>query len=245
MQKINDEKKQISIIDQKSISNKNLNLQKLEFINDYKDLKKKIVFSELESITTSTHKNSADSCNFIKEKEAPFSTRLTVSELNNQRDLIYLNTDRSKKRKDYFGREIKKGGKHKISFADDLDIIKSLSPDINNNNTNNKDINKSLEIRKSLHNNLSKRKYLLLPIISTQKRPNSYNNSRFCLIKNIYNMSKIKTKLNNKFKESNVHVINIENLKKETKLNTFLINKNKTPIPEEENVCCSCYCSIW
>ena len=245
MQKINDEKKEILIINQKPIAIKNLNLQKQEFINDYNGLKKKIVFSELESITVSTHKNSTDSYNLIKEKEAPFSSRFTVSELNIQRDIGYLNTDRSKKRKDYFGREIKKGGKHKISFADDLDIIKALSPDINNNNTNIRENNKSIEIRKSLHNNLSQRKYLLPPIISTQKRPVSCNNSRFCLIKSIYNMSKIKTKLNNKFKESNINVINIENLKKETKLNTFLFNKNKTPVPEEENVSCSCYCSIW
>ena len=42
----------------------------------------------------------------------------------------------------------------------------------------------------------------------------------------------------------NIHVINVENLKKETKLNTYSI-KNRRALAEEENVSCSCYCSIW
>ena len=61
------------------------------------------------------------------------------------------------------------------------------------------------------------------------------------MMKNVYNISKIKTK---KFKKFNVEVINIENMKKETKLNTFAV-KNRMAAAEEENVSCSCYCSIW
>ena len=63
------------------------------------------------------------------------------------------------------------------------------------------------------------------------------------MMKNIYNILKTKTKSKKKFKESFIHFIDVENLKGETKLNTYSI-KNRI-IPEEEQVCCSCYCSIW
>ena len=64
------------------------------------------------------------------------------------------------------------------------------------------------------------------------------------MLKNIYNISKKKTKSERKLKDSIVHIIEVENLKSENKLNTFSI-KNRTNLAEEENVSCSCYCSIW
>ena len=229
---------------EKKIKQKPLNLPNLknqEMLNDLDNLKQKINLAELGNLTSSTHKNSDDYYNSNKEKEIPFSTRITALELNMQKDIGETYTERPKKRKDYFGREIKKGGKHKICFADDLDIIKSLTPEVNivNNNKNSNTLNNN---RKSLH--LCERKYSL-PEIILKERSNSSNNVKSCLIKNIYNITKIKTQLNKKFKESIVDVINIENLKQETKLNTFFVNKNKTAIPEEENVTCSCYCLIW
>ena len=61
---------------------------------------------------------------------------------------------------------------------------------------------------------------------------------------NIYNISKVKTKSKKKFNESLVHIIKVEKFKEENKLNTFSF-KNRNPMAEEENVSCSCYCSIW
>ena len=63
-------------------------------------------------------------------------------------------------------------------------------------------------------------------------------------MKNIYNITKINTKPKKKYNEAFVQIIDVENLKKENKINTFSI-KNRKVLAEEENVCCSCYCSIW
>jgi len=224
------ERKQISLINVKP-----LNFTKNLLFNDYSGLKKVENINEFDKVTVSTHKNSADSYNLNTEKEIPFSARTNT--LNIQKDLSDISIEGQKKRKDYFGREIKKGGKHKIVFADDLDIIKSLAPEIKSERHCQK-INK-LRRSSPLKNNV-----FSLPSIIATKRSNSPSNSRLCLMKNIYNISKIKTKSKKKFKESIVQVINIENLKEQTKLNTFSM-KNRIAMPEEENVSCSCYCSIW
>ena len=230
---IYNERKQISLIKAK-------NVEPLQFtnnllLNDYSGLKKIQNINEFDNETVSTHKNSADSYNLNTEKELPLSARINT--LNLQKDLSDIYFEGQKKRKDYFGREIKKGGKHKIVFADDLDIIKSLELKIKSENNCQK-INK---LRRSLS---TKNNDFSLPSIITTKRSNSPNNNRLYLMKNIYNISKIKTKSRKKFKKSIVEVIKIENLKKQTKLNTFSM-KNRIAIPEEENVSCSCYCSIW
>lgn len=230
---IYNERKQISLIKAK-------NVEPLQFtnnllLNDYSGLKKIQNINEFDNLTVSTHKNSADSYNLNTEKELPLSAR--INPLNLQKDLSDIYFEGQKKRKDYFGREIKKGGKHKIVFADDLDIIKSLELKIKSENNCQK-INK---LRRSLS---TKNNDFSLPSIITTKRSNSPNNNRLYLMKNIYNISKIKTKSRKKFKKSIVEVIKIENLKKQTKLNTFSM-KNRIALPEEENVSCSCYCSIW
>jgi len=230
---IYNERKQISLIKAK-------NVEPLQFtnnllLNDYSGLKKIQNINEFDNLTVSTHKNSADSYNLNTEKELPLSARINT--LNLQKDLSDIYFEGQKKRKDYFGREIKKGGKHKIVFADDLDIIKSLELKIKSENNCQK-INK---LRRSLS---TKNNDFSLPSIITTKRSNSPNNNRLYLMKNIYNISKIKTKSRKKFKKSIVEVIKIENLKKQTKLNTFSM-KNRIALPEEENVSCSCYCSIW
>lgn len=229
---IYNKRKQISLINSKNVepskSPKNL------LLNDYSGLKIQNI-NEFDNETVSTHKNSADSYNLNTEKELPLSARAYT--LNMQKDFSDIYFEGQKKRKDYFGREIKKGGKHKIVFADDLDIIKSLELETKSEN-HFKKINK---LRRSLS---TKNNDFSLPSIITAKRSNSHNNSRLYLMKNIYNISKIKTKSRKKFKKSIVEVIKIENLKKQTKLNTFSM-KNRIAIPEEENVSCSCYCSIW
>ncbi len=229
---IYNKRKQTSLINAKNVESlitKNL------LLNDYSGLQKIQNINEFDNETVSTHKNSADSYNLNTEKELPLSARTCT--LNRQKDLSDIYFEEQKKRKDYFGREIKKGGKHKIVFADDLDIIKSLELETKSE----KHFQKINKLRRSLS---TKNNDFSLPSIITAKRSNSHNNSRLYLMKNIYNISKIKTKSRKKFKKSIVQVIKIENLKKQTKLNTFSM-KNRIAIPEEENVSCSCYCSIW
>ena len=202
---------------------------------DYINLKANLNISEFDKATLTTHKSSINSQNHFLEKEAPLSERINMLEF----EKIDEEEIKPNVRKDIFGREIKKGGKHKISFADDLDIIKSLLPEckIVIEHKSSHKIGEILQKENSPSKNLT----YALPEIKTIKRSNSFTKGKISMMKNVYNISKIKTK---KFKKFNVEVINIENMKKETKLNTFAV-KNRVVAPEEENVSCSCYCSIW
>lgn len=191
-----------------------------------------------DSDSLSTHKNSADSLNSLNsnpEKEIPFSDR--SNNRNSKINFTNIYLEETKKRKDNFGREIKKGGKHKIAFADDLVLIKSFTPENNRENIFRKYMrNKNYSSEKNL-----KKIFLNEKVI---KRSNSFSNDRNKMMKNLYNISKVKTKSKKKFNESFVHIIKVEKFKEENKLNTFSF-KNRNSMAEEENVSCSCYCSIW
>jgi len=202
---------------------------------DYINLKANLNLCEYDKATLTTHKSSINSQNQFFEKEVPLSERINMLEI----EKIEEEEIKPTIRKDIFGREIKKGGKHKISFADDLDIIKSLLPE-KKNVIEHKRSNQIGEILEKI-NSPSKNLKFTLPEVETIKRSNSFTKGKISMMKNVYNISKIKTK---KFKKFNVDVINIENMKKETKLNTFSV-KNRVGYAEEENVSCSCYCSIW
>ena len=215
-----------------------IDISKNPLLKLYVNSKVSLNLDDLDLRSVSTHKNSADSLNSLnsnREKNIPFSPH--INELSLKQNLTNIYIEEQKKRRDNFGKEIKKGGKHKITFADDLDIIKSLSPEKGKKNI----------IRKSMRFNSnfpSKNVKYSLPEIKQIKRSNSFINDRSSLKNIIYNILKIKTKSNKKFKENFVYIIDVENLKKENKLNTFSI-KNRTALAEEENVSCSCYCSIW
>ena len=195
---------------------------------------------DLDLGSISTHKNSADSLNSLNsniEKQIPLSLRLNC--LNLKQNLANIYAEEPKKRRDNFGKEIKKGGKQKIAFADNLDIIKSLIPEIERGRQDKK--RKSMRIQTdSPQQNLNSQ----LPDIKSIKRSNTFINNRASIMKNLYNISKINTKSKKKYNDTFVQIIDVENLKKENKLNTFSI-KNRKVLTEEENVCCSCYCSIW
>lgn len=206
-----------------------------QYINNLKGNKK---IEDYDIASISTHKNSADSLNSLNiklEKEIPFSSSLETQNVKVKLTNIYA--EEPKKRKDNFGREIKKGGKHKISFVDDLDIIKSITPE-NGNKYISKKNGKIINISSSKNLNSS------LVIIKEKKRSNSCENDRSIMMKNIYNILKSKAKSKKNFTKSFVHIIDIENLKGETKLNTYSF-KNRIALAEEENVSCSCYCLIW
>ena len=193
---------------------------------------------DLDLGSLSTHKNSADSLNSLnsnKEKEIPLSPHLNC--LNLKQNLANIFAEEPKKRRDNFGKEIKKGGKQKIAFADDLDIIKSLIPETGRQNKKRKSVRiQNDSQQKNVNSQLADIKMI--------KRSNSFINNRTSIMKNIYNITKINTKTKKKYNEAFVQIIDVENLKKENKLNTFSI-KNRKVLAEEENVCCSCYCSIW
>ena len=222
---LSDEKNKVTLIDTSILPKLNIPKEIIYKFNQNHN------FNDSEcSRTASTHKDSADSYKSIQ-----ISSRLNnvgiIKNLNN----IFM--EEPKIRKDNFGREIKKGGKHKIAFADDLDIVNALIPEKNNNQTLSR---KSLRIR---DNSPLKLRSSLINV-KTIKRSNSLKYDKSLIKKIIYNISKGKTKSKKKFKKSIIHIINVENLKEETKLNTYS-TKNRIAKQEEENVCCSCYCSIW
>ena len=145
-----------------------------------------------------------------------------------------VNSSKSSIRKDNFGNEIKKGGKQKIAFADEIQVVNDLLE----NNKNNK-------LKNNRKKNFSSSKCLFEDILSInkiKKRALTPKNSKSSLIKIINNIYKYN--INKKyFEDLLVNVIKIESTKKETKLNTFFMN-NRNNIEEEQQVCCSCYCSI-
>ena len=152
-----------------------------------------------------------------------------------QNEIKLLDTP-NKVRKDNFGNEIKKGGKQKIVFADEIKVAESLK-DINNKNPkNNKKKKNSMQLNDEF-----------LSITGGNKRSYTPKNSRDLLIKSIYNIYKY-SKKNKIFVDFLVNEIKIECNKKETKMNTFAVKKRnifKTNSEEEEQVCCTCYCTIW
>ena len=184
--------------------------------------------------TASSRKNLLNNCEAKNGKESSINELEIKKNLNrffSQEEIIRPNV-----RKDNYGKEIKKGGKHKIAFADDVKIMQSLMGISPSENKNKKNQILSPSKSEQERNN---------PIIEKVKRSNSMKNNRESIIKNIYNMMIKQNLLQKKTGMPLVSVINIESQKKETKLNTYLVKNNNNKIAEDENVCCSCYCSIF
>ena len=144
-------------------------------------------------------------------------------------------SEKKKTRIDNFGREIKKGGKHKIVFADELHLVKTIEEGKNKKQDKNENNIKRRNSHPKIKNKKAKDE-----IYKTIKRSNSFdlckryfhNIDNFC-----YNQKKPE-------KFNNLDIIDFESTKKENKLNTYFFKKNIV-VPDEDNVCCSCYCSIF
>jgi len=205
-------------------------------------IQKRLIFNNIPNINLNDYSNTIETSSHTASSRKNILFNLKKEKENtNKLDLkknlnILFSQDNSNKpsvRKDNYGKEIKKGGKHKIAFADDLKLIQSLMGN------------------ESIRNSAKKPQYfspsktledIILPITRTTKRSNTFKNNRISTVKNIYNI--FKKNLNNKQKlcKPLVNVINIQCIKEETKVNTYFF-RNKTA--EEEQVCCSCYCSIY
>ena len=200
-------------------------------------LKKKVLFQELNtndliningSITGTTNSVKSTSSSSFR-----FFNKLAIV---SQKYSIKKNLEEeSTSRKDNFGNEIKKGGKHKIAFADELNIIQSIMPmDKNKNSKNNRIYSPS--------KNLGKRS--IFPIMRIRKRSSTINNSRTSMMKSLLNLTKNNTNKKRQLEGPLVDVINVECIKNETKLNTYSI-KNRIINGQEQETCCTCYCSIF
>ena len=146
-------------------------------------------------------------------------------------------SEKKKTRIDNFGREIKKGGKQKIVFADELHLVKNIEEGKNKKQDKNENNKKRRNSYPKIKNKKAK-----VETYKTIKRSNSFDlYKRYLINHNIDNFC-YNQKKPEKF--NNLDIIDFESTKKENKLNTYFIKKNIV-VPDEDNVCCSCYCSIF
>ena len=224
------ERRQISkIISQKIIKELN-HKQKINLKNNTNIYINEITSSnESISKTASSYINSPSNFQFFREQKIK----------NEKNQNIPLKDEIQIKRRDNFGNEIKKGGKQKIAFIDDLEIIQSL---IQLDNIKNKS-KKGKNVKYSPSRIFIKKK---LPKIKIIRRSHTFKSNHSFMMRNIYNISKKKINEKKNLEEHLVDVIKVESTKKENKLNTYSIKQVKNRINnEEEQVCCSCYCSIF
>jgi hypothetical protein len=146
-------------------------------------------------------------------------------------------SEKKKTRIDNFGREIKKGGKHKIVFADELYLVKTLEE-----GKNKKDKKEANNKRRNSFPKIKDKKKYKDEKFKNIKRCNSFNICKRYLINHNIDNFCYNQKKPEKF--NNLDIIDFESTKKENKLNTYFIKKNIV-VPDEDNVCCSCYCSIF
>jgi len=200
-------------------------------------LKKKVLFQELNSNDLINFNGSingtASSVKSTSSSSFRFFNKLPII---SQKYTLKTNLkEEPTSRRDNFGNEIKKGGKQKITFADELNIIQTLGQ------TDKKKDRKEERIY-SPSKALDKRSNF--PIMRTRKRSSTLKNSRASMIKNILNIKKNNTDKKRELEGPLVDVIKIECIKNETKLNTYAIKK-RTNEEQEQDTCCTCYCSIF
>ena len=199
-------------------------------------LKKKVLFQELNANDLININGSINgTTNSVKSTSSSSFRFFNKLAILSQKYSIKKNSEEEPtSRKDNFGNEIKKGGKHKIAFADELNIIQSIMPmDKKKNSKNNRIYSPS--------KNLGKRSNF--PIMRIRKRASTINNSRTSVMKSLLNITKKNTNKKTQLEGPLVDVINVECIKNETKINTYSI-KNRIIEGQEQEVCCTCYCSI-
>lgn len=181
--------------------------------------------NESTSRTASSQNYSSSNFQFLNEKK-----------INNQKQKIQsLKGEIKRKRRDNFGNEIKKGGKQKIAFVDDIKMMHFTQYDNIKNNSK-----KRRKEKYSPSLNFQKKE---LPKIETIGRSHTFISSYSFKMKNIYNIAKMKLNEKKSLEGHLVDVIKVESTKKENKINTYFV-KNRNNNGEEQDVFCSCYCSI-
>ena len=94
--------------------------------------------------------------NTIRDNHYKSKTILLPPISNNNRDTSYQPGNQLKERKDFYGNEIKKGGKQKVSFLDDVNSIKSHMSNLRHNYTRDETLNDNNKEKKK--NFISKKK---------------------------------------------------------------------------------------
>lgn len=164
-------------------------------------------------------------------KSAINSTSTTDTPI--EKNILKINNCKkmSSVRKDFYGQEIVKGGKYKITFADDVYAMKNSA----NNNENEDDINHDS------HNSLSK-------VIRSKKKSITVKGKTIKDAKQIKRIKTYNQKDNERYISHLVQIINIESFKEYTKENYIESEIEKKGFIEpgkEDAVCCSAGCMIF
>ena len=218
-------------------------------------LKKRILNKLSHNLSINTNQSSTFSSprfnkRRISPKEEDFAAlyKLTFIDFNSIEKETY--SKKKKTRKDNFGQEIKKGGKQKIAFADELDFVKKENAEDENNKNKNNGGNNKKKRKHSFSSSLcsknknNKNNEKNNDKIKNIKRNNSFDVSYNYKMKHIYKIFNIINSKSKSKKFNNVDIIDIESTKKENKLNTYYLQKNIN-LSDEGNVSCSCYCAVF
>lgn len=202
---------------------KDLNLNNKAFLNNF------ILNINDESISNELSSRPSSSIKSLSNSTSPFINKFKLKShiSSNKKDI----KEELNKRRDNFGNEIKKGGKHKIAFADEVKILNSFIQ-FEENKKEKIDFNSKSIFGRSFDIIRSKRRSKTLEYNSSSGRKYIYNIFK----NNIYRKKNLEKPI--------VDIIEIKSIKKETKFNTYFV-KNRNNIGEEQDVCCSCYCSIF
>ena len=207
-------------------------------------LKKRLLKKIGSNLTINTNQSSTissprnESRPFHKKGKKDFAAlyKLTFIDFNSI-DLEH-DSDKKKIRKDNFGQEIKKGGKQKIAFADELNFVKmDESDDIKDKKINNKKNKRKQSFNENIRITNNEK-------IKSIRRFNSFDISNKFVKKYFYKIYNVNNNKSKSDKFNNVDIIDIESTKKENKLNTYYLKKNLN-FQDEGNVSCSCYCNIF
>ena len=226
---IYNERKQINKIANDKLDNvlKNLEIKKDFYIKNFPNGTVNNIPSCIESTprTVFSKMNTIDSLRYNKSMNFK-------NNLNNSN--IYENKIKSITRKDNFGNDIKKGGKQKVAFADEIKISTSLMKIKNERIPKNRKSQKFVSSQNKEED--------LFPILILKRRSRTPINSRSSMITNFIHIFEYNKNCKKNIEDYLVNVIKFKSTKKENKINTYSIKKNINT--DEEEVCCSCYCLI-
>ena len=197
-------------------------------------LKKKLTLELNNNSTFYSPRNKAKAFHNL-EKDFPAIYKLTFIDLSSM-DMDQT-SEKKKTRTDNFGREIKKGGKHKIVFADELQFVKQMKLD-------DKKIKEDFKRKNSCPKNKEEKNKENIELFKNIKRSNSFDLSANYLSNHYYNIDNFTLFKKKPSKFNNLDIIDFQSTKKENKLNTYFFRKNIV-LADEGNVCCSCYCNIF
>lgn len=154
---------------------------------------------------------------------------------NNENFNNNLNSQNIHIRKDIYGTEIKKGGKQRISFADNIQILKAkIKLDYDNQNkNNNNNINNDMDIK--------------INKFHSDKRIRKINGLKHSILelKKLKDLKLVHKENSNIKINKLVEIIEIENFKEENKNPFSYPYGDGEYIIDKETICCSASCNIY